>query len=538
MTRTLVVLSFLFAFLPAQSQTSIPRPKLVVGIVVDQMRWDYLYRYYDRYGNDGFKRMLNKGFSCENTFIPYTPTYTAAGHTSVYTGSVPAINGIIGNSWYNRQLKRVFYCTEDSTVRTVGSSSNAGKMSPRNMWSSTVTDELRLATNFKSKTIGIALKDRGAILPAGHSANAAYWFDNASGGWITSTYYMAELPDWVKAVNSKSLPANYMKKAWNTLYPINTYTQSTDDSKPYEGKLTGEDNTFPHNTDTISTRYLFDAFRATPYGNTYTFDMARAAIEGEKLGQRGVTDFLAVSFSSTDYIGHTFGPNSIEVEDTYLRFDRDLASFFKYLDTKLGSGQYLVFLTADHGAAHVPGLLREHGYSAGAMDDADVRQWLNQNATKVFGAGNLVEQIINYQVYLNHTVIEENKIDEARLRKWIINELANHPAIIRAFDLNDLSGETIPSRVKEMVTNGYNQKLSGDIQFIYRPHWFDGWDRGTTHGAWNPYDAHIPLVWYGWKIKAGKTNKETYMSDIAPTLAALLRIQMPSGTTGVVIEGL
>src|ERR1044071_4108683 len=216
---------FLLTSFITQAQP-VQRPKLVVGIMVDQMRWDYLYRYYDRYGKDGFKRMLTKGFSCENTFIPYTPTYTAVGHTCVYTGSVPAITGIISNYWYRRDLKRSWYCTEDSTVRTVGSNSSAGKMSPRNMWTTTVTDELRLATNFQSKTIGIALKDRGAILPAGHSANAAYWFDDASGGWITRTYYMTELPAWLKIFNDKKLPDQYLKQNWNTLYPINSYKQS------------------------------------------------------------------------------------------------------------------------------------------------------------------------------------------------------------------------------------------------------------------------------------------------------------------------
>lgn len=532
----LIAIISILNFSPAFSQNNISRPKLVVGIVVDQMRWDYLYRYYDRYGADGFRRMLTKGFTCENTYIPYTPTYTAAGHSSIYTGSVPAINAIVGNNWYNRQLKRSYYCTEDTAENTVGSNSVAGKMSPRNMLSTSIADELRLATNFRSKTIGIALKDRGAILPAGHSANAAYWFDNNSGGWITSTYYMKELPSWVKTFNDKKLPDSYMKKVWNTLYPINTYVQSSKDENAYESNLPGEDNTFPHRLDTVSTRLRFEAFRYTPFANTYTSELAKAAIEGEKLGQRGVTDFLAVSFSTPDYIGHTFGPNSIEVEDTYLRLDQDFASLFKYLDARVGAGQYLVFLSADHGAAHVPGFMRENNFAAGATDDADIKKWLNENANAKFGVSNLIEQIMNYQVYLNYAVIADKKVNEAELRKWIISQLISHPSVIRAFDLQNLSSETLPEKIKKMVANGYNQKLSGDIQFIYRPHWFDGWDKGTTHGAWNPYDAHIPLLWYGWKIKPGKTNRETYMSDIAPTLAALLRIQMPSGTTGTVIE--
>jgi predicted AlkP superfamily pyrophosphatase or phosphodiesterase len=527
-------LALISAFSISAQTGSIPRPKLVVGIVVDQMRWDYLYRYYDRYSNDGFKKMLQQGFTCENTFIPYTPTYTAAGHSSIYTGSVPAINGIIGNSWYNRDLNRNYYCTEDSSVNTVGSSSAAGKMSPRNMWPTTITDELRLATNFRAKTIGIALKDRGSILPAGHSGTA-YWFDNASAGWITSTYYMTELPAWVQSFNNRKLPDAYMKSGWNTLYPIASYKQSTADEQRYESNLSGEDNTFPHRTDTI-TKGKYDAFRATPFANTYTIEMSKAAVEAEKLGQRGVTDFLAISLSSTDYIGHTFGPNSIEVEDTYLRLDKDFADLFKYLDAKVGKGQYLVFLSADHGAAHVPAFLKDNKIPAGAFDDADVRNWLNQSAEKKYGLKNMVQQVVNYQLYLDRDFLKANKVDQEEFSQWAINELRAHPAIANAFDLLRLSSATLPDKIKSMAMNGYNQKLSGDIQFTFKPQWFDGWDKGTTHGTWNPYDSHIPLLFYGWKIKPGKTYRETYMSDIAPTLAALLHIQMPSGCVGTVIE--
>ncbi len=539
MILRLCLFIFLFTTTTTYAQ-NLQRPKLVVGIMIDQMRWDYLYRFYDRYSADGFKRLLNQGFSCENTFIPYTPTYTAAGHACVYTGSVPAINGIVGNNWYRRDLKRSWYCAEDTTVLSVGSTSSAGKMSPRNMWTTTITDELRLATNFASKTIGIAIKDRGAILPAGHSANAAYWFDNAVGGWITSNYYMEDLPEWVKKLNAKKLPDQYMAKDWNTLYPINTYKQSTADEKEYEGRIGGEDNTFPHTTSKIEANRKYESFKTTPYGNTYTFDMAKAAIEGEKMGQRNVTDFLAVSFSSTDYVGHTFGPNSIEIEDTYLRFDKELGDFLKHLDTKLGKGQYLVFLTADHAVAHVPGFMKENKIPAGTFDDEDVRKWINETAEKKYGIKEAIEKVINYQLFFNFDAVEkltkDTKVEFEVFKRWLIAELGKHPAIMSAFDLHEIGEAPIPSKIREMVKNGYNQKLSGDVQFIFMPQWFDGGKTGTTHGAWNPYDSHIPLLWYGWKIKPGKTNRETYMTDIAATVAALLRIQMPNGSVGHVIE--
>lgn len=526
----LIPVLFFFQILWSQVQ----RPKLVVGIVVDQMRWDYLYRFNDRFVSDGFKRMLNQGFSCENTFIPYTPTYTAAGHTSVYTGSVPAINGIIGNHWYRRDLKRIWYCAEDTSVQSVGSTSAAGMMSPRNMLTTTITDELRLATNFRGKSIGVALKDRGSILPAGHSGTA-YWFDNATGGWITSTYYRNDLPTWVKNINDKKLPDQYLRQNWNTLYPIDTYRQSTADDKAYESSINGEDNTFPHLTAGISVN-KYESFRQTPGGNTYTVDMAKAAVEGEQLGQRGVTDFLAVSFSSPDYIGHAFGPNSIEIEDTYLRLDRDLSAFFRYLDTKIGKGQYLVFLTADHAVAHVPAFMKENNLPGGSFDDAAVRKWLNEAAEKKFGIKQPVEMVINYQLYIDYAALESAKTDRDDFKSWALDALKHHPAIITAFDLQEIPETPAPVKIRNMVENGFNQKLSGDIQFVFNPGWFDGWDKGTTHGSWNPYDSHIPLLWYGWKIKPGKTNRETYMTDIAATVAAMLRIQMPNGCVGHVIE--
>jgi len=528
-----ILISFSISF--AQTSGSLKRPKLVVGLVVDQMRWDYLYRYYDRYGNDGFKRLIGQGFSCENTFISYTPTYTAAGHAGVYTGSVPAIHGIMGNNWYSRADERVVYCAEDNSVKSIGSASNAGLMSPKNMWTSTITDELRLATNFKSKVIGIALKDRGAILPAGHAANAAYWYDNSIGGWITSTYYMNDLPQWVKNLNAKKLPEAYMSKDWNTLFPINTYVQSTADDKPYEGSMAGG-NTFPHQTSKLAGKGIYDAIRVSPSGNTFTIDMAKAALEGENLGKSANTDFLAVSFSSSDYIGHAFGPNSIEAEDGMLRLDRDLANFFQYLDAKIGKGQYLLFLTADHGAAHNAGFMAENKIPAGYADDADIRKLLNDEAEKQFGVKNIITSAINYQLYVNHALINEKKLDYEDVTSFLLKQLLAHPSIAGAINLRNLATTPIQKTIKDRITNGYNQLRSGDIQFIFKPQWFDGGAKGTTHGVWNPYDSHIPLLWYGWGIKPGKSNREVYMSDIAPTLAAMLRIQMPNGCVGKVIE--
>jgi predicted AlkP superfamily pyrophosphatase or phosphodiesterase len=514
---------------------AVQRPKLVVGLVVDQMRWDYLYRYYDRYAaNGGFKRLLSKGFTCENTMIPYTPTVTACGHASIYTGSVPAINGMTGNLWWDSEQKKEVYCTEDKTVKTVGSNSSLGQMSPRNLLVTTICDELKLATNFRSKVIGIALKDRGGILPAGHSADAAYWYDSTTGDWITSNYYMNDLPKWVKDFNAQKLVDKYYKQGWNTLFPLNTYIQSTEDNKSYEGKPFGAAKNFPYDTkDFAGKKYL--AIATMPQGNTLTAELARAAVTNEQLGADDITDFLAVSFSSPDYIGHSFGPNSIEEEDCYLRLDKEIGDLLDFLDAKVGQDQYLVFLSADHGVAHVPGFLNEHHIPAGRVNFVGLTKLMNASLKEKFGKGNLIVSNDNYQFYLNHPVIDSAQLNIEEIKKFIIDYLSVEPGIARVFAIDKLMQTTLTGTQKDMLANGYYPKRSGDVQVVLLPQFTDGY-LVTTHGLWNPYDAHIPLVWYGWGVKHGKANRETYITDIAPTIAAMLHIQMPSGSVGHVIE--
>ena len=533
----LVLLSTSVSFSQKPTTVSLPRPKLVVGIMVDQMRWDYLFRYYDRYKTGGFKRILNEGFSCDNAMIDYVPTVTAIGHSSVYTGSVPAIHGIAGNDFVVQATGKTMYCTEDSSVNTVGSSSVAGKMSPRNLLSTTITDELRLATNFQSKVIGVALKDRGSILPAGHTPNGAYWFD-AGGNWITSTYYMQELPQWVKAFNSRKLPEQYLKKDWNTLYPIQTYLQSSKDDNRYEGKFTGTATpTFPIKTSTMFAQN-FDIIRSTPYGNTLTLEMAKAAIDGEQLGTDKVTDFLAVSFSTPDYVGHRFGVNSIEVEDIYLRLDEDLANLLSFLDTKIGKGNYTVFLTADHGAANNAAFLIDNKIPAGYWQGAQVQRSLNDELEKRYGFKNLVISFANSQTHLNRKVIADNKLDEASIRKDIVHFLRLQPNIAFVADINNIDEAALPADLKDRIVKGYNSKRSGPVTYVLEPGWYGGAVNatGTTHGSWNPYDAHIPMLWMGWGIKQGSTSKRVHMTDISATLASLLHIQMPNGCIGEPIQ--
>lgn len=544
MVRTIKFISVLVFYFSLftnslSAQTVASRPKLVVGIVVDQMRWDYFYRYSDKYTNNGFKRLLTEGYACEQTFINYFPSYTAPGHTAVYTGSVPAIHGITGNNWFDRNEGKIVYCTEDSTVQPLGGSKKAGQQSPHRMFTTTVCDELRLATNFKSKTIGIAIKDRGGILPAGHTANAAYWYDGANGNWISSSYYMKELPLWVQKFNAKKLAENYVKGNWKTLLDIAKYYESTEDDKWYENTFSNEDKPiFEHNISSIKKEPLTEVIKATPFGNTLTFEFAKAAIEGDTLGNRGTTDFLTVSFSSTDYIGHQFGPNSIEAEDAFIRFDKELGAFIDYLNEKIGKGNFTIFLTADHGAAHAVGFSKESHIPAGNVFDKKIHKLTDSLLQYYYQKKNMVSAVINQQVFLNHDVIHTGKIEVEDVCKLLVEELSKVEGVDRVIAYENLNETALQAWFKECLTNQYKPSRTGDLQLLFHPAWLNDFEKGTTHGTIFPYDTHIPLVFYGWGVKPGKDYSRTYITDIAPTIAALLKIQEPNGAVGKIVTGL
>lgn len=514
------------------SAIGVQRPKLVVGIVIDQMRWDYLYRYQKRYTDGGFKRLLNEGFSCENTVIPYVPSVTAIGHTCIYTGSVPSIHGIAGNNFVKNGEK--VYCTDDDTVKPVGSNSEAGLMSPKNLWVTTIGDEMKIASNGRPKVVGVALKDRASILPAGHNPDGAFWFDDKSGNFITSTYYMNQLPKWVEVFNSKKLPEHYLSEKWNTLYPKDTYTESTSDENEYEnGIKKGVKATLPLNLPELYKKYGYNIIRNTPFGNSLTFDMAKAAIDGEQLGADDETDLLAVSCSSTDYIGHQVGTHAVETEDTYLRLDKTIADFLSYLDAKVGKSNYLVFLCADHGAMNNARFLQDSRIPAGNWDDGVAAKKLNEVIAKEFpNTGDLVKTVMNYQVFFNREVIKNQHLDFAKIKQTVVDFLKEDSCVLYACDMEKTMTESIPEEVKYRIVNDYNRERSGDIQIVLKPNFYTHGMKGTDHGAWNLYDTHIPLVFMGWGIKHGATTKRTFMTDIAPTIGAMIHVQAPNGCVG------
>lgn len=546
-------------------------PRLVVGIVVDQMRYDFLTRFWDKYGGDGFKRLVEEGFSYGNAQFDYVPTVTCSGHASVYTGTTPSVHGIIGNDWFDRSLGGEMYCAYDETASLVGGGEAlkniTGRRSPRNMLTTTVTDEIKLASGMQSIVVGISEKDRGAIIPAGHLGDAAWWLDDASGEWVTSTYYYRnkkdatepELPGWVKDFNAENSAEKYLARPgiegeWNTLYDISSYEQSVDDS-PYEKSIRGVDEStgehrkpvFPYVFKDVLEEnrketggYYGKLITATPFGNSLTKDFAVAAVEGAGLGKDGVTDFLAVSFSSTDIIGHYYGPRSIEVEDTYLRLDRDVAALLESLDSLVGEGNYLVFLTADHGVVDVPLSLEEAGVPAGYFtEDDELIDMLNTRLAEVFGpeGKKLALAYSNQQVYLDRDLIRSKlKASVADVERETADFLLTLPGVADAVTASELSGAEFTTGPRALVENGFYRKRSGDVAVIMEPAWIEYkaryGKRGTTHGAPYAYDTHVPLVFYGWKIRRGSSMRPVSVTDAAPTVSALLGVPFPNGATG------
>jgi predicted AlkP superfamily pyrophosphatase or phosphodiesterase len=547
MKKSIVALLLLPLMQGAFAQTAKPaapkpvsKPKLVVGIVIDQMRYDYIYRYWDKFGNDGFKKLVNEGFFCRNTNYNYVPTFTGPGHTSIFTGTTPAVHGIIANDWFDRAKGATVYCADDENVLPVGSTSSEGRRSPVRMKTTTITDELRLSSNMKSKVIGIALKDRSAIMPAGHAANAAYWYDGSNGYFITSSYYMKELPAWVQEFNKKRLAEKYLGQTWNTLLPIEQYTESIADDNKYELIMKGETKSvFPHDLPKlVAANGGLGMIRNTPFGNTLTKDFAIEAIRSENLGKSGATDFLTVSFSSPDYIGHAYGPNSVEQEDDYIRLDKELAELFKFIETQVGKGNALIFLTADHAAPEVPAYLADMKIPAGY-----VKEWIMADSLKKYLKSNygdtLVASFSNQQVFLNHKVMDEKKLYPQAVQEDVAGFLMRFPEVSEVLTAATLNSAQFTEGARYLMQKGYNAQRSGDVLVNYSPDYIEYFmPTGTTHGSPYCYDTHVPLFFYGWNVKQGSTTEPVVIPDIAATIAMMLNIQFPNGCTGKPIQAL
>ena len=522
-----------------QKQTKLKQPKLVVGIVVDQMRQDYIYRYWDKFGNGGFKKLIQEGYFFKNAHFNYVPTYTGPGHASIYCGTSPATHGIIANDWYDKETNTVIYCTDDKDVKTIGSDNKAGWMSPKKMLTTTIGDELKINSNQRSKVFAISLKDRSSILPAGHSANAAFWFDGSVGKFISSSHYINALPNWLNEFNNLQLPKTYLSKGWNTLYPLPTYVESITDNNNYEQAPNKKDTAiFPYHYKAQLEKNNFEILKATPFGNSITKDLAIACLKAEQLGKNKETDMLCISFSSTDYVGHSYGPRSVEIEDVYLRLDKDLEELLKYIDGTIGKENTIIFLTADHGACDVPSHLIDMKIPGGYINETELTTKIKSFCFHQFG-DSLVNDMINQQVFLNETKLTTLNLNKSKVEHDIANFLLTIKGVSEAYPSDVLKYENFTEgSFKSLIQKGYNHVRSGNVAFSYNPAWMEYHSKGTTHGASYSYDTHVPLLFYGMNIKHGSTVNKVNIVDIAPTISSMLHISFPNGTTGIPLKEL
>jgi arylsulfatase A-like enzyme len=509
-------------------------PKVVVGIVVDQMCYDYLYRFYPQFGKDGFKRLMDKGAHFRNVTYNYVPTYTGPGHASIYTGSTPSNHGIVANEWHYRPFNREVNCVEDTTVSTVGSTSDYGKRSPYFLRSNTITDQLKL-TYPGSKVIGVSIKDRSAILPAGHLSDGSYWYDYATGNFITSTFYKKELPAWVNQFNDQKLVSKYINTPWSLLKDSSCYTYIKQDNSPYEALVGGKTSpVFPYDFSKATPIDQYNLFTITPSANTFLTDFAIGALSKEQLGKHATTDFLTISYSTPDIAGHAFGPYSLEMEDMYFRLDQELARLFQTLDKEVGKGQYVVFLTADHAVVPVPQFLKDHQLPGGYLFLQNKTADLRKACVAKFGKDYL-NTIENDNVYLTDDVLGTEL--EAPVISLFKTEIAKWTEVKRVYTKEELLSKTAENW-QQMVASGYDKERSGELIFILQPGYLPktsdtpGSHKGTSHGSAFNYDTHVPVLFYGKDILPQDVFTPYEIVDITATLVHILDVQRPNTAVG------
>ena len=535
--RVVIVLLFSGLLFNASAQQS-DSPKLVVGIVVDQMCYEYLYRYYDKFCDGGFRKLMENGTNCRNTVYNYIPTYTGPGHASIYTGTTPSNHGIVGNDWFSRAEGTSVNCVEDTTVSTVGSMSDYGKFSPKRLRANTVTDQLKL-TYPDANVISMSIKNRGAILPGGHMSDGSYWYDFNTGSFITSTFFSPELPSWVEKFNGKKYADKYLKQVWEPIMDIDAYAESGTDDSPYEHLLPGKETpTFPYDLKAMTNDSLhYGLFTSTPFANTFLTDFALAALKNEEIGNDAQTDMLCISYSTPDIIGHAFGPYAIEIEDTYLRLDLELKRLIKAIEEKVGDDEYVLFLTADHAVVPVPQYLTDNQLPGGYFFLDDHMTSLVRKLVLKYGDSMILYED-NLNIYLDKETISRKGIDLQEVQDYVAKEVLSWEGVKRSFTIDQIYNATVDDEWMDMVRKGIHHRESGDVVFILEPGYLpksedsEGARKGTSHGSAFSYDTHVPLLWYGKDIPKQEIFRDIDITDIAATLTHMLYLQRPNALTG------
>jgi len=511
------------------------QPKLVVGVVVDQMCYDYLFRFYDQFGKNGFRKLMDKGTHFRNVTYNYVPTYTGPGHASVYTGTSPDNHGIVANEWFHRPYEREVNCVEDTTVFSVGTTSSNGKCSPHFLRANTITDQLKL-TYPKGKVISVSIKNRSAILPGGHLSDGSYWYDYSTGKFITSSFYTNELPTWVNDFHTANPISGYLNTEWNLMNPIETYAYGAFDDSKYEQLLGGKTTaTFPYNFTALPVEQQLNLFTSLPKANTYLADFALNALKSEQLGKDENVDMLTISFSTPDIAGHAFGPYSLEIEDMYLRLDLEIARLITTLDKEVGKGNYVLFLTADHAVVPVPQFLTDHQLPGGYVYQDTLLSDLRKASIAEFQT-DIIDNIDNNNIYLKTEYANSELIEQ--FLAFIKREVSQWEGVKAVYTETQLAGESKGDIWFEMVKKGYDRVRSGELIFLLEPGYLtksvdsESAHKGTSHGSAFNYDTHVPVLFYGADIPAQEVFTSYQIIDIAASLVHILQVQRPNAMTG------
>lgn len=535
----IILLILVFAKLSGQGAYLPPdKPRLVIGIVVEELKYDQLEKFRDRLGDNGIKRLINEGTYFKNASFEYMLTQSAPGYATISTGAEPSAHGITSDDWYTPLRNELINCTKDISVNAVGGSFEAGLNSPVNLLVSTFSDELKVSSNGNAKVFGVGLRESSAIFSAGHAANAAYWFDNTTGTWMSSTYYLESLPVWVNDFNAMKFSDTYLNSVWNPLRPAKDYVDCLPDSNSFEAGFNNI-NYFPYDLKKLRSKNMFSSkndfslLRETPFGNSFTTDFAIRLIQNEHLGKDDVTDYLSICYTSTDYIGHRFGPSSVEMGDAILRLDDDIKNLLTFLNDSIGKKNVLIYFTAAHGISEIPAVLEKNRIPAGYFKQNQALQLLRSYLNAVYGEGDWVKGYSERQVFLNRTLIEDARLSLDDVQKKVARFLVQFTGVQAAYPYSAFEANDFGSGNLKRIINNFSPQRSGDVIVILNPGWVEKEnDYVTDHNSPYEYDSHVPLIWYGWTVNRATVNRQVDMTDIAATLSTLCKIPYPNACSG------
>lgn len=541
MKRIFSIIYFVLVTLTLSAQSAyIPpdKPRLVIGIIVEQLRYDQLERMRDILPDNGIKRMVNEGTYFRNASYDYLLTQAAPGYATISSGTSPAMHGITSDTWFHPFTDQMIFCVQDPNSSPVGGSFETGLFSPANLLSSTFADELQMSSCGASKVYGIGIKEMGAILTAGHAADGSFWYDDRTGTWMSSTYYTKELPSWLKDLNALMMPLQYLNQTWSPLIDPSLYPGCQIDSSAQERGFNNQ-TWFPYDLKALSSdgrlvnsKRDYSLLRETPFADDFTTELALRLIENEQLGQDEDIDYLAITYSSSDYIGHRFGPSSVEASDALVRLDKNVSLLLDRIDKSLGKKNVLVYFISTHGVSEIPAVLEKSRIPSGYFRVNQSLQLLRSYLNAVYGQGDWVKGFFDNQIFLNRALIEDANIDLEDIQKKVARFMVQFSGIATAvpstaFEMSDFSGGLLLK-----MNNSYRPQRSGDIMITLNPGWVEKNDNVTGHNSPYEYDSHVPLIWYGWTASRASVTRSVNIRDIAVTLSVLCKVPLPNAANG------